>query len=154
LLRGKATGLGLPSLRRTGLGPQRTKHGQPHDEIASGPFELAPLHLHPTIPSALLDHVTANEDKLRLDGFVLVEGVAQHRDGTYSLPRRRPARSSTKAPNSVRRCATRSSGWFGPKPSGNQSSLVGPERAWCRLLQIIVDNSAEAERKVGADVNC
>jgi hypothetical protein len=54
----------------------------------------------------------------------------------------------------VRRGVTSCSGWFGQNPSGNQSSLVGPERASCRLLQIIVDNSAEAERKIGADVNC
>jgi hypothetical protein len=49
---------------------------------------------------------------------------------------------------SVRRGVMRCSGWFGPKPSGNRSTLVGPERASCRLLQIIMD-----EGKVGADVD-
>ena len=49
---------------------------------------------------------------------------------------------------------SRVSGWSGPKPSRNQSSLVCPERTSCRLLQIIIDNAPEAERKVGADVNC
>jgi hypothetical protein len=49
--------------------------------------------------------------------------------------------SSTKAANSVRRGVTSCSGWFGPKPSGNQSSLVGPERASCRLLRIIMSGS-------------
>jgi hypothetical protein len=40
VLRSKATGLGLP-LRRAGLRHQRTKDGQPPDEIACGPFEEA-----------------------------------------------------------------------------------------------------------------
>ena len=38
--------------------------------------------------------------------------------------------------------------------SGNQSSLAGSERASYRLLQIVMDNPPEAERKVGADVDC
>src|SRR6266478_1933296 len=38
--------------------------------------------------------------------------------------------------------------------SGNQSSLADQERASYRLLQIVMDNPPEAERKVGADMNC
>ena len=42
----------------------------------------------------------------------------------------------------------------GEPRSGNQNPLAGSERASYRLLQIIMDNPPEAERKVGADVDC